>query len=36
MRNTLASGRGVTLPDVPPLLHYARRLDILAWRVRRV
>ncbi len=36
MRNTLASGHGVTLPDVPPLLHYAHRLDVLAWRVHRM
>jgi hypothetical protein len=22
---------GVQLPDTPPLLHYARRQDVLAW-----
>ena len=32
-RNTLASGQGITLPDTPPLLHFAHRLDILAWGI---
>lgn len=32
-RNTMASGQGIALPDTPPLLHYAPRLDILAWRI---
>ena len=27
---------GVALPDVPPLLHFARRLDVVAWLPRRV
>ena len=27
---------GVELPDTKPVLHYARRLDVLAWRPRRV
>ena len=35
-RNTMASGQGIALPDTPPLLHFARRLDILAWRIRPV
>ena len=26
----------VELPDTEPVLHYARRLDVLAWRPRRV
>lgn len=35
-RNTMASAQGIALPDVPPLLHYVRRLDILAWRIHPV
>ena len=27
---------GVVLPDVPPLLHYAERLDVVAWMIRSV
>ncbi len=27
---------GVTLPDVEPLLHYARRLDVVAWPPRLI
>ena len=27
---------GVTLPDVKPFLHYARRLDVVAWRPRLI
>jgi len=33
-RNTMAAAHGITLPDTPPLLHYARRLDIAAWAIR--
>jgi hypothetical protein len=29
--NTMAAAHGLTLPDVPPLLHFARRLDVRAW-----
>jgi len=28
--------RGITLPDEPPLLHYADRLDVLTWYVTRL
>lgn len=35
-RNTMASGQSIALPDTPPLLQFARRLDILAWRIRAV
>ncbi len=34
--NTLAASHGFTLPDVPPLLHFSRRIDTLAWTIRRV
>jgi uncharacterized protein YqjF (DUF2071 family) len=35
-RNTLASLQGFTLPDVLPLLHFSRSLDMICWRIRRV
>ncbi len=33
---TMARGHGITLPDTPPLLHYAHRLDVLVWAPARV
>jgi hypothetical protein len=30
-RNTVAHAAGVTLPAVNPLLHFARRQDMVAW-----
>jgi uncharacterized protein YqjF (DUF2071 family) len=35
-RETLSRAAGLALPNLPPLLHYAHRLDILAWSVRRI
>jgi uncharacterized protein len=32
-RNTMASAQGIALPNVAPLLHYAARLDMLAWPI---
>jgi uncharacterized protein YqjF (DUF2071 family) len=32
-RNTMADALSVDLPDTPPLLHFARRLDVAAWRL---
>jgi uncharacterized protein len=29
--NTVADAHGLVLPDPPPLLHFARRLDVVAW-----
>ncbi len=29
--NSMAAAAGVTLPDSPPLLHFARRVDMRAW-----
>lgn len=29
--NTVCDAHGFALPDVPPLLHFAHRLDVLAW-----
>jgi uncharacterized protein YqjF (DUF2071 family) len=34
--NTMAAAAGIHLPDRPPLLHFARRLDIRAWWPERV
>ena len=35
-RNTVAKAAGLDLPDVPPLLHFARRLDVLVWSPDRL
>ena len=32
----LTDGWGISLPDRPPVLHFARRLDIRAWRLIRI
>jgi uncharacterized protein len=32
--NTMALAAGLTLPDVPPLLHFARKLEVLIWPPR--
>jgi uncharacterized protein YqjF (DUF2071 family) len=34
--NSLAQAAGLALPDRPPLLHFARRLDVLAWAIQPV
>lgn len=31
MQNTMAEAAGLVLPDVEPLLHFARRQDMVAW-----
>ena len=33
-RNAMAEQIRLRLPDTPPLLHFARRLDVIAWRPR--
>lgn len=33
--NTMTHQIGLTLPDTLPLLHFARRLDVVAWTLRR-
>ena len=30
-RNTMADAAGIRLPEAAPLLHFARRLDVIAW-----
>jgi uncharacterized protein len=32
--NTMASAAGIILPNEPPLLHFARRLDVHIWSLR--
>ena len=34
--NTMALSHGISLPDSPPLLHYAQRQDVLIWPLRRL
>jgi hypothetical protein len=34
-RNTMAAAAGIRLPDVAPVLHFARRLDALVWPLGR-
>lgn len=34
--NTMAAAAGIELPDVPPLLCFARRLDVVIWPPRKV
>ncbi len=34
--NTLPEAHGLQFPDVEPLLHFARRLDVIVWPLRRV
>ncbi len=33
--NTVAAAAGIRLPGTPPLLHFARRLEVLIWPLRR-
>jgi uncharacterized protein YqjF (DUF2071 family) len=34
--NTMAEAAGLTLPDTPPLLHFAKRLDVVCWPPDRI
>ena len=34
--NTMADAAGIRLPSTPPLLHFARRQDMVAWNIRRI
>jgi hypothetical protein len=34
--NTVALASGIRLPETPPLLHFARRLEVLIWPLRPV
>jgi uncharacterized protein len=33
--NTVAAAAGISLPSIQPLLHFARRLDVLIWPIGR-
>ena len=33
-RNTMAEAAGLRLPDSPPLLHFARQLDVVVWPLK--
>lgn len=32
--NTMAAASKIPLPDIPPLLHFARRLDVVVWLLK--
>ena len=34
-RNTMAAAAKLALPDLPPLLHFSKRLEVLIWPLRR-
>jgi uncharacterized protein YqjF (DUF2071 family) len=34
--NTMTAPLGLTLPDIPPILHFARRIDVVGWLLERV
>ncbi|MGB1286033.1 MAG: YqjF family protein [Aggregatilineales bacterium] len=34
--NTIAAASGIMLPDDPPLLHFVRNIDVLAWSIQRL
>ena len=34
--DTMAAAHGITLPDVDPVLYFAKRLDVVAWWPRRL
>jgi uncharacterized protein len=33
--NTMASAAGIPLPEVPPLLHFSKRLQVLIWPLKK-
>jgi hypothetical protein len=33
--NELPAAHGITLPDRPPVLHFARKLDVYIWSLRQ-
>jgi uncharacterized protein YqjF (DUF2071 family) len=34
--NNVAAASGISLPSSPPLLHFARKLDVLIWPLQSV
>jgi uncharacterized protein len=35
-QNSMATASGIALPPAPPILHFAKRLDVLIWPLERV
>jgi uncharacterized protein len=33
--NTMASAAGIRLPEIPPLLHFSKKLEVVAWPLKR-
>jgi uncharacterized protein len=33
--NSMATSAGIALPEIPPLLHFAKRLEVLIWPLKR-
>jgi len=34
--NTMATAAGIQLPEVPPLLHFSKNLEVLIWPLRKI
>lgn len=34
--NTMAQAHNIVLPDIPPLLHYSQRQEVLVWPLQRI
>jgi hypothetical protein len=34
--NTMAAAAGITLPNSAPLLHFAKRLEVLIWPLAKI
>ena len=35
-RNTMVAAQGLVLPETPPVLHFARRLDVVVWGIEPI
>jgi hypothetical protein len=35
-KDTMANSHGIRLPEIPPLLHYAKRQEVLIWPLKHV
>lgn len=34
-KNTIAEAAGITLPSIPPVLHFSREIEVLIWPLRK-
>jgi uncharacterized protein len=34
--NTMAAAAGIRLPEVQPLLHFSKRIEVLIWPLRKI